>query len=124
MGKRKRRERRELHELPVRQCRYGERCLVCLGRIEAGERYHDGSHGRRVHLTCAEEVRWGKRREPTRAEVRELEEAEIQVSRLIGVVYVATTAAAETEARGDLVVAQALAEGLRAKWAQVGGDGG
>ena len=76
--------RRQLHELPVRTCRYGERCLVCLEPIAMGERYHDGGYDRRAHQRCAVAVQRGDRREPTGAELRELERAERHVSEAKG----------------------------------------
>ena len=69
-----RRKRRQLHELPVRVCRYGERCLVCLERIDAGEQYYDGAHGRRAHMSCAALVEEGKRREPSEQRLNERKE--------------------------------------------------
>ncbi len=52
-----------------------------------GERYYDGGHSRRAHVRCAEDVAAGRKREPTRAEMRELEEAESEVSWAKGRVY-------------------------------------
>jgi len=83
------RRRRGLHELRVRTCLYGDRCLVCLDRIRSGERYRDGGHGRRAHLACADEVAVGRRSEPTRAQLRELEAAESAVAWAKGGLYVA-----------------------------------
>lgn len=115
------RQRRQLHELPLRTCRWGERCLICLGRIEAGADYHDGGYGRRAHLSCARDVAEGRRREPTRAEVRELERAEGEVSRARGRLYRAHMDPSERLvpwAKRELENARARVEQLRATWAK------
>jgi hypothetical protein len=117
------RRRRALHELPLRFCRWGERCLVCLEPIDTGEQYHDGGYGRRVHMSCAALVEEGKRREPTPAEVRELEQAESDVSRAKGRVYVARDdMQAGRLAVAQLKVAKARLERLKENWAEVGGE--
>jgi hypothetical protein len=118
-----RRKRRDLHELPLRTSRYGERCLVCLERIEAGSRYHDGAYGRRAHPQCAAQVRLGQRREPTRAEIRQLEEAEVAVSKAQGRLYQAGKrdgGGPETRLAASLAVAaEERVERLREGWAAV-----
>jgi hypothetical protein len=91
---------------------------VCLEPIDTGEQYHDGGHGRRVHIDCAALVEEGKRREPTRAEMRELEQAESDVSRAKGQVYVARDASSREDAAYALVTAEDHVEDLKQLWAE------
>lgn len=81
--------RRQLHELPLRSVRgYPHQCVVCLGDISADDhRYHDGGWPRRAHMDCAAMVGEGKRREITRAELRQLDAAEVAVSKAKGELY-------------------------------------
>lgn len=81
-------KRRQLHELPAHTCQGGaRRCVVCLGAIETGQHYYGGSSPRRAHQTCAHDVAAGRKRELTRQELVELDDAELAVSTARGQLY-------------------------------------
>jgi len=64
----------------LRQASSYHRCIVCLCEIGDGVEYRDGGYPRRAHVECAELVVLGQKRELSRDDLRELEEAEDAVS--------------------------------------------
>lgn len=75
-----------------------------------------------MHPDCSIAVFRGRRREPTPSETRELERAELDVSRAKGKVYVATDASSREDAAYGLVRAEERVEGIKRLWAQPEGD--
>jgi hypothetical protein len=38
-------------------------CAICWGKINLGQRYYDGGHGRRAHVDCVAKLKDGTKSE-------------------------------------------------------------